>query len=328
MKKILAAMMILCVLLAVSALAGAAEKWGVVYNPDPADRLNLRAKPDSGSSSRGKYYTGVLVELLGKEEDGWYPVRIGAMEGYMSAEFIVVGDETEEIEPAMPTVSVRSANGVTLYATSGFSGPSKEKYPDGSKALVYGVGGRWLHVRMEDGAEGFISDDQTLPRITFSSAKADVIAWQNKAVLHHTKAGNKVSLYVGPDTQTGVLLRFYSGVVAELVSAEQNGWYEVSIDGMEGYVQSRYLVAGSDSIAKELDETRLAVLTEDTDLYEEMSRSSDTIEELDEDDLVRVYGGTGRWLYVSTESGDMGFVREESVSYDVPVQPEEEDGEG
>lgn len=49
----------------------------VVNNPDPADRLHLRAAPSSSAVSLGKYYNGVEVAVQ-SVSGGWALVKVGA----------------------------------------------------------------------------------------------------------------------------------------------------------------------------------------------------------------------------------------------------------
>lgn len=60
-----------------------------VYNPDSADRLNLRQHPSTDAASLGKYYNGVPVDVLELAQNGWVKVRIcEAATGYMQAKYL------------------------------------------------------------------------------------------------------------------------------------------------------------------------------------------------------------------------------------------------
>lgn len=106
MMLVLLALWMLCS----CAWAGAPEsEWAVVNNPDPEDRLNLRAEPSRASSSLGKYFNGVMVEVLERTGDGWDHVRVGATEGYMMMEYLA--DPAKMIvvvEPVLPVATVNN----------------------------------------------------------------------------------------------------------------------------------------------------------------------------------------------------------------------------
>lgn len=76
---------------------GDERTFGIVINPDPRDRLHLRAKPERAGESLGKFFTGTQVEIL-EEAGDWYRVRVGFDEGYMMRDFIMIVEQ-EEAKP-------------------------------------------------------------------------------------------------------------------------------------------------------------------------------------------------------------------------------------
>lgn len=87
------------------ALAAALNRdgWAVVRNPDPADRLHLRVRPDRSAESLGKFYNGTPLRLLGQEGD-WTRVALGTEgpEGWMMTRYLAFGGEMDEVEPVFP----------------------------------------------------------------------------------------------------------------------------------------------------------------------------------------------------------------------------------
>ena len=87
------------------ALAAALNRdgWAVVRNPDPADRLHLRVKPDRSAESLGKFYNGTPLRVLGQEGD-WTRVALGlnGPEGWMMTRYLAFGGEMDEVEPVFP----------------------------------------------------------------------------------------------------------------------------------------------------------------------------------------------------------------------------------
>lgn len=85
------------------ALAAAMNRdgWAVVRNPDPADRLHLRVRPDRSAESLGKFYNGTPLSVLGQEGD-WTRVALGlnGPEGWMMTRYLAFGREMDEVEPA------------------------------------------------------------------------------------------------------------------------------------------------------------------------------------------------------------------------------------
>ncbi len=71
----------------------------VVNNPNPKDRLHLREKPERGSASLGKFYTGTPVEVLERKGD-WARVHLGHLEGFMMRQYLAQGKQMAGIKPA------------------------------------------------------------------------------------------------------------------------------------------------------------------------------------------------------------------------------------
>lgn len=77
------------------------SSWALVNNPNPVDRLNLRAQPDKMSTSLGKYYNGAPVHILENKGD-WARVEILGVEGWMMTQYLAMGDAMKAVEYAAP----------------------------------------------------------------------------------------------------------------------------------------------------------------------------------------------------------------------------------
>ena len=93
------------------ALAASIDRtgWAVVSNPNPADRLHLRTKPDRSAESLGKFWNGTPVRVL-EERDGWCRVEIGTdghLTGWMMKKYLTFGEAMDSVACAFPQVSVK-----------------------------------------------------------------------------------------------------------------------------------------------------------------------------------------------------------------------------
>ena len=120
----------------------------VINNPNPADRLNLRASPSTGAVSRGKYYNGVQVNVL-DVTDGWAKVTIGSQSGYMDVGFLSNG----YVSSAMPVLKTTSS--VHLRASTSTKSASLGTLPAGTEVTLMGFTSQWAHV-IVGGQTGFI----------------------------------------------------------------------------------------------------------------------------------------------------------------------------
>lgn len=84
--------------------------WAVVNNPDPADRLHLRAEASKSSRSLGKFYNGTPLKVL-RQSGSWTKVQLGfgatARTGWMMTKYLAFGADMDEVIDAFPELIFR-----------------------------------------------------------------------------------------------------------------------------------------------------------------------------------------------------------------------------
>ncbi|MCL1964853.1 MAG: SH3 domain-containing protein, partial [Firmicutes bacterium] len=133
----------------------------VVNNPNPADRLNLRAAPSRNAVSLGKYYTGVIVVVIDDRNPTWWKVKLesSGLTGYMDSAYLTIcGDQGRRDEAviarvgsAMPKAVVggqRPQDGLHLRDKPSEKGNSYGKFYNGTAVEILGLtaDGVWYHV--------------------------------------------------------------------------------------------------------------------------------------------------------------------------------------
>ncbi|HPF87636.1 MAG TPA: SH3 domain-containing protein [Candidatus Limiplasma sp.] len=146
------------------------DGYALVDNPDPADRLNLRAEPDKSAASLGKYYNGTPVRIT-EELGEWVKVSIAGAEGYMMQKYLAFGTDMLHVESAFPDLFLSP----TLYgqdlnvyllpaADSGVAGVLADCSETGTTVTVIGVvGDDWVHVICADGLAGYMPAEDFYP---------------------------------------------------------------------------------------------------------------------------------------------------------------------
>jgi len=128
--------------------------WAVVSNPDPNDRLHLRASPDRGAKSLGKYYNGTPMRILETKGD-WVRVDIFGVTGWMMKEYLAFGDDGYQVEAMFPSrVPVNPTTHQYVYAEPDRDQPafcaSCENIGQSLFVLAI-VDDEWYHVWFQDG---------------------------------------------------------------------------------------------------------------------------------------------------------------------------------
>ena len=154
---------------------GGQSRRGTVSAPSG---LNLRAQPSAGAQVLATLGYGVEVTVTGGVTGGFYPVTIGTLSGYVSADYIRFADSAAAQATLTPLVQlitpapadsgayrvvVESGNGLNLRAQPGGSSEVLYVLPDGMVLTVLGESENgYLHVTWAN-YEGYVSGDYVTP---------------------------------------------------------------------------------------------------------------------------------------------------------------------
>ncbi len=124
----------------------------VVNNPNPADRLYLRTKPERNVVSKGKYYNGTLVHVT-ENKNGWAKVYICGEKGYMQSKYLAFGEEVLKLGQKPPIVTVSNSSGIdaTVRDCPLNTGSNLGRYPNGTRFIAMGLTCEWATVQTMDG---------------------------------------------------------------------------------------------------------------------------------------------------------------------------------
>lgn len=136
--------------------------WAAVCNPNPADRLHLRASPKKDAASYGKYYNGTPVRVLSKNGD-WWRVDICGVTGYMMSKYLTEGAPLETNIDAMPQMTFVNES-AALYGSPSKDSACTALTSDYDLWLIGILGNDWYHVwDNTTGLSGYIRQDEFWP---------------------------------------------------------------------------------------------------------------------------------------------------------------------
>lgn len=120
--------------------------------------VNLRAEPNTESEVLGKLYNKSAATVHEVTENGWYRITSGTVEGYVKAEYVVVGDE--ELARSVGTRYAKVTT-TTLFVRTEPSTDARilTMLPEGDDVVVLDESAEgWAKVTTEEG-EGYVSLD-------------------------------------------------------------------------------------------------------------------------------------------------------------------------
>lgn len=136
--------------------------------------VNVRTEPNTDSAIVGKIYNGAVAQILSiaGEENDWFQIVSGNVEGYIKAEFFLYGDAAVAVIDDY----------VTRYATVQANRLNVRKEPDiassrigyidkGEKVKILENLGEWLKVQYTDRSTGYVAAEYVTVSEEFVYAK-------------------------------------------------------------------------------------------------------------------------------------------------------------
>lgn len=133
--------------------------------------VNVRQEPDTESEILGKLYDKSAATVLETTEDGWYRITSGNVNGYVKAEYVVVGDEelAKSVGTRLATVTT-----TTLFVRTEPTTEAKvlTMLPDGDDVVVTDESTEgWAKVSTADG-DGYVALDYVTLSTEYIHAEA------------------------------------------------------------------------------------------------------------------------------------------------------------
>ena len=211
------------------ALPGA-EEYAVVYN---TSYLNLRQGPSSSSTWLGRSYTGDWVRVLGAEGNFYYVQVVSSGQyGYMSKNFLKISSGgTGNTGVVNNPISTQFLN---LRQYPSYSAPVLGIYYNGTTFSILSSADGWYYVNI-NGVTGYFRSEYV--RIGGGGGS------EGTAVIR-TSNGGPLNMRTAPSASASVSSSFSSGRVVSVL-LKGNTFWRVSIDGVTGFMMSKYLTASS-----------------------------------------------------------------------------------
>ena len=137
------------------------------------DYVNVRAEASGESEVIGKLYQNGRVDILETSTDGnWYHIRSGNVEGYVSADFIVTGDQAEDVAAtAGYTTAEVGAEVLNVHASTDVDSEIVGSVYENREYEVVEDQGDWVKVVTGDGTYGWVSTDYVYVSTEYGTAE-------------------------------------------------------------------------------------------------------------------------------------------------------------
>ncbi len=285
--------------------------------------INFRTKPDQTdiTNIQGMLKNGAAVDILAlnpEGAEGWAQVRSGGMEGYISASYLLQGEEAEaqvdDLLDVRATVicdklRIRSAPEIADGNTIG-SAAEGEKYQ-----VLRRVNADWLEIvtdNIEGVDVGYMSASSEHVSLGYGLDEARSLDLRQKVlnmydVLGVSKAQDYVNIRSSPK-EDGInnIVGKFPGFAGANILGEEDGWYKIQSGAVTGYVRKDLVATGAEaeSLAVSHASVMAIVNTDALNVRAEPSTDAQAWTKITKDQRYNVVNQLDGWVQLELDTGD------------------------
>ncbi len=281
--------------------------------------LNVRKTPESGGDIIGKMQENSVCTIL-DEQDGWYHIQSGEVEGYISSEYVLSGDEAKT--EALEQVSLRAV----IMADSLNIRTSPEIKDDnvvgqaleGERYQVIGQGDGWIQI-----SSGYISADYAEVKLSLNEAvKMDLRAMAINRYDHLviSKVTNYLNVRSSPadEGDKNIIGKMPSKAAGDILET-LDGWYKIRSGSITGYITAdpQYTATGQEAIdlATQAASLMAIVRTDRLNVRMEPNTDSKIWTQISKEERYPVEKQLDGWVQIDLDTGDSGNGEENDGAY-------------
>jgi cell wall-associated NlpC family hydrolase len=125
------------------------------------------------------------------------------------------------------------------------------------------------------------------------------------------KASGYLNVRKEPSTEADVIGKLQGDGACDILEKTDDGWYKISSGGIEGYINSEYVITGDEAKKKAegLVKLRAVVSADSMNIRKEPSKGSDCVGQALADERYEVVGQTDGWVQIASGYLSSDFVK-------------------
>ena len=270
--------------------------------------LNVRRSPDSRGDIIGKMQENSVCDILDQEGD-WYHIRSGQVEGYISSQYVITGEEARAL--ALEQVKLRAVvTGDTVNIRQ-----TPEINPENIVAQAL-FDERYEVVDQQEGwvqtTSGYISSDFVEVKYALNEArkmdlKAMAINQYNNLLISKVTSYLNIRSSPKDEGNANIIGKLPGKAAAEILGTEE-GWYKIHSGNITGYVStdSQFTATGQEAIDLAMESASLMAIVNTDKLN---VRTSPTTEatiwtQISKEERYPVMEQMDGWVQIELDGGD------------------------
>ena len=295
------------------------EAYGNIGIVHVSGYLNVRKTPESGGDIIGKMQENSVCTIL-DEQDGWYHIQSGEVEGYISSEYVLSGDEAKT--EALEQVSLRAV--ITADSLNIRTSPEIKddnvvgQALEGERYQVIGQGDGWIQI-----SSGYISADYAEVKLSLNEAvKMDLRAMAINRYEHLviSKVTNYLNVRSSPadEGDKNIIGKMPSKAAGDILET-LDGWYKIRSGSITGYITAdpQYTATGQEAIdlATQAASLMAIVRTDRLNVRMEPNTDSKIWTQISKEERYPVEKQLDGWVQIDLDTGDSGNGEENDGAY-------------
>lgn len=270
--------------------------------------LNVREAPSGSGKIIGKLQQNSACEILDGDGD-WYHISSGGIEGYISSQYVLTGDEARA-EALQHVTKMAIVNTEKLNIR-------QEPVIDPSNVLGQAlINERYEVLEETDGwikiEEGYISAEfVTVSEALNEARKLDLKAMALNQYDHLviSKVDNYLNVRSSPESGSmeNVIGKFPSRAAGEILET-LDGWYKIKSGSITGYItaDSQYVATGQEAREMALEAASLMAIvnTDKLNVRSEPTTESSIWTQISKEDRYPVVAQLDGWVQIELDAGD------------------------
>ena len=302
------------------------ENLGIV---NVSGYLNMRETPSTDGKIIGKLLGGSACEIVNSDTDGWYQISSGGLNGYISSEFVLTGDEARTA--ALEEVEYRAI--VTADKLNVRTEPREDAEVVGQivqneRYVIEGEENGWVKI-----PSGYVSADYVEKRYALNEAreldvKTMVLNMYDK--LGVSNVNNYLNIRDTP-SEEGKIIGKLPGKAGAEVLEEADGWYKIKSGPVTGYVRADYLMTGTSAQNAALQNAKLMAIvsTDGLNVRTEPNTEATIWTQISNSERYDVVSQQDGWVgiqlddevcYVANQFVDVRYALNEAIKYSPVVE--------
>ncbi|MDO4296178.1 MAG: SH3 domain-containing protein [bacterium] len=298
--------------------------------------VNLREEASTTGDVIGKMYANSACEIL-EEQEGWYQISSGGLTGYVSAEYVLTGEEAREAAlPLVEEYAIVQADALNIRTEPSTDAPTLGQAYEGE---------RYRAVRVEDGwvfnGSGYLSADYVTIQLALNEArKLDLRSMVIN--LYDNPAVSNVQGYLNirnkPSEKDGKIIGKMPGNCGAEILETLDGWYRIQSGPVTGYVSAEYVLTGAAAKQAAIDHAELMAIvsTDRLNARTEPSTEASIWTQISNNERYSVVSQTDGWVeieldtetaFVSTDYVDVRYAIPEAIKF-TPLESGSSGGSG